>query len=230
MKFTRFWLEEFIEINDSNEEIARVLNSIGHEVASVEDIRLPKGVVVGYVKECIKHPDANRLSVCQVDTGDKTLQIVCGAKNVKKDIFVATALAGSKLPSGMEIKEANLRGVKSSGMICSALEIGLPKMNDGILILDESIGKLEAGMQLNQISLLNDTLFEIEPTANRGDVLSVYGIARELISAKGYIKKHTECHINDDKAKGIGRVLQVNFKNEITSSIMFKVIETEHIK
>jgi len=230
VKFTRHWIEEFIEINDSNEEIANTLNAIGHEVAQVEDIVIPKNIVVGYVKECVKHPNADKLSVAQVDIGDKTIQIVCGAKNVKKDIFVATALVGAELPNGLKIKEASLRGIESSGMICSSSEIGLPKTNDGIMILDESIGEFQIGQELCEIPLLNDTLFEIEPTANRGDVLSINGIARELISAKGYNKKHIECHINDDKAKGIGRVLQVNFKNDITADIMFKVIQTDEVK
>ena len=97
MKFTRCWIEEFIQISDSDESIAQTLNEIGHEVASVQYFKMPQKTVVGKVIECVKHPDASKLSVCKVDVGNEILQIVCGASNVKKDIFVAVALVGAKL-------------------------------------------------------------------------------------------------------------------------------------
>jgi phenylalanyl-tRNA synthetase beta chain len=229
VKFTRCWIEEFIQISDSDESIAQTLNEIGHEVASVEYFKMPQKTVVGKVIECVKHPDASKLSVCKVDVGNEILQIVCGASNVKKDIFVAVALVGAKL-SDLKLKPVKLRGIDSFGMICSSSELGFPETNDGIMILDQSLGKLEPGISLQDIKLLNDTLFEIEPTANRGDVLSINGIARELSAACGYRKKPFECHIDDDNAKGIGRVLQVDFENNVDANLMYKVIDTEELK
>ena len=94
-----------------------------------------------------KHPDADKLNVCQIDVGDKTLQIVCGAANVVDAEYVAVATVGAILPGNFEIKDATLRGVASAGMVCASLELGLPEMGKGIMILDESIGELEVGRE-----------------------------------------------------------------------------------
>jgi len=163
MIITKQWLNEWIDVeNIPTQDIAKELNSIGLEVDSVKETRMPKDVVVGLVVSCEKHPNADKLNICKVDLGDKIEQIVCGAKNVAAGQMVAVARVGSVLPGNFKIKEAKLRDVDSNGMICSSTELGLPKINDGIMVLDESIGKLEIGKQLSQFPLLNDDVIEIE--------------------------------------------------------------------
>ena len=139
MIITRSWLEEFIDISKiSTDEICKTLNAIGFEVDSLEKISIASKVVVGKVLEKEKHPDADKLNICQVDLGTEQVQIVCGAKNVEAGQFVPVATVGCNLGNNFIIKEAKLRGVESNGMICSATELGLPKLNDGILELDNS--------------------------------------------------------------------------------------------
>ena len=134
MIITRTWLEEFIDISKiSTDDICKTLNSIGLEVDSLNKISIAPKVVVGKVLEKIKHPDADKLNICQVDIGLETVQIVCGAKNVDAGQFVPVAIVGCNLGNDFVIKAAKLRGVESNGMICSATELGLPKLNDGIL-------------------------------------------------------------------------------------------------
>ena len=181
MIITRSWLEEFIDISKiSTDEICKTLNAIGLEVDSVEKISIPSKVVVGKVIKKEKHPDADKLNICQVDIGSKVEQIVCGASNVDENQFVAVATVGAVLGDDFKIKAAKLRGVESNGMICSSTELGLPKLNDGIMVLDNSIGELVLGKELKDYPLINDDVIEIGLTPNRGDCLSILGVAREL--------------------------------------------------
>ena len=146
MIITRRWLEEFINIsNISTDEICKTLNDIGLEVDSVEKNSIASKVVVAKVLSKEKHPDADKLNVCQVDLGDEVTQIVCGASNVEAGQTVAVATIGAILGDDFKIKAAKLRGVESNGMICSSTELGLPKLNDGIMVLDNSIGELILG-------------------------------------------------------------------------------------
>jgi phenylalanyl-tRNA synthetase beta chain len=225
MIVTRSWLQEFVDISKiSTEEICKTLNSIGLEVDSVEKISIPKGVVVGKVLEKSKHPDADKLNVCLVDIGTEVVQIVCGAKNVQEDQFVPVATVGTILGDDFKIKAAKLRGVDSNGMICSSTEIGLSKLNDGILVLDDSIGKLSIGANLCDFALLNDEIIEIELTANRGDCLSIYGIARELSTYyKLPIIEDEKISISNDF--GIGQILEIDCASNIESSLMYKVAD-----
>ena len=155
MIISKNWLNEIIDLsNFSTEQICAKLNSIGLEVDSVANITIPDNIVVGYVKNCVKHENSDHLHVCEVDVGNKILQIVCGAKNATADIYVAVAMVGAVMPNGLEIKEAKLRGVQSSGMLCSSTELGLPKINDGIIILDDSIGELILGKELKEYDVL----------------------------------------------------------------------------
>ena len=122
MIISKHWLNEWVDISEiSGEKLLKILNSIGLEVDSYKEIKLPDSIVVGYVKNKEKHPDADKLNVCQVDVGKETLQIVCGAKNVEAGQFVPVALIGTVMPNGLEIKKAKLRGVESCGMICLSL-------------------------------------------------------------------------------------------------------------
>ncbi|XPV52277.1 MAG: YtpR family tRNA-binding protein [Halarcobacter ebronensis] len=217
MIVTRKWLEEFIDISKiSTDDICKTLNSIGLEVDSVKEVRIASKVVVGKVLEKEKHPDADKLNICQVDVGDETVQIVCGAKNVDAGQYVPVAIVGCKLNDNFKIKKAKLRGVESNGMICSSTELGLAKLNDGILELDNSIGKLKIGKELNEYPLINDDIIEIELTANRGDCLSINGIARELSAFYTIPFKEKEFKI-DYNELGIGQFLEVECESSIES-------------
>ncbi len=230
MIITRSWLEEFIDISKiSTDEICKTLNSIGLEVDSVEKISIPSKVVVGKVLEKVKHPEADKLSICQVDLGTQQVQIVCGAKNVEAGQFVPVATLGCDLGNDFIIKEAKLRGVESNGMICSATELGLSKLNDGILELDESIGELILGKELKEYKTLNDDIIEVELTANRGDCLSINGIARELSAFYNIPFIEFDKQINYNNL-GIGQVLEVECDSNIESSLIFKAIDFTNFK
>ncbi len=177
-----------LSINDLNvfvntpKDIAKLcedLSRLGLEVESCIPCIAPKNVVVGKVLEKAPHKNAEKLSVCQVDVGKEVLQIVCGAKNVAPNQFVPVALNGVLIGS-TTIAKTELRGVESCGMICSSNELGFPKINDGILELDESVGELVLGKELNEYAPFNTHVLEISLTPNRGDCLSVLGIAREI--------------------------------------------------
>ncbi len=225
MIVTRTWLQEFVNISDiSTDDICKTLNSIGLEVDKVSKIVIPTGVVVGKVLEKEKHPDADKLSVCQVDLGSEIVQIVCGAKNVAKDQFVPVATVGCDLGNNFKIKAAKLRGVASNGMICSSTEIGLPKLNDGIMILDDSIGELILGKALNLYTSFCDDIIEIELTPNRGDCLSINGIARELATSYNLQLLECEKSLNYNEF-GIGQILEVDCASNIDSSLAFKVAD-----
>ncbi|WP_187908080.1 phenylalanine--tRNA ligase subunit beta [Helicobacter pylori] len=167
---------------DTPKDIAKLcedLSRLGLEVESCMLCVAPKNVVVGKVLEKAPHKNAEKLSVCQVDVGKEVLQIVCGAKNVAPNQFVPVALNGALIGS-TTITKTELRGVESCGMICSSNELGFPKINDGILELDESVGELVLGKGLNEYAPFNTHVLEISLTPNRGDCLSVLGIAREI--------------------------------------------------
>ncbi|MFP6120228.1 phenylalanine--tRNA ligase subunit beta [Helicobacter pylori] len=177
-----------LSVNDLNvfvntpKDIAKLcedLSYLGLEVESCIPCVAPKNVVVGKVLEKAPHKNAEKLSVCQVDVGKEVLQIVCGAKNVVPNQFVPVALNGALIGS-TTIAKTELRGVESCGMICSSIELGFPKINDGILELDESVGELVLGKELNEYAPFNTHVLEISLTPNRGDCLSVLGIAREI--------------------------------------------------
>lgn len=179
------WLAEYIDVTGvTAEELAARMTQAGIEIDVIENRNKGvDGIVVGYVKSREKHPDADKLNVCQVDadTGE-LLQIVCGASNVDTGQKVPVALIGTVMPDGMKIKKAKLRGVESQGMICSAKELGmndklLPKeMQAGILVLPEGT---EVGTPIMDVLGLNDHVLELDLTPNRSDCLSMLGVAYE---------------------------------------------------
>ncbi len=230
MIVTRNCLQEFIDIKDiSTQDLCKTFNAIGLEVDSVERLSIPKKVVVGKVIDKIKHPDADKLNICQVDLGDEVTQIVCGAKNVDIDQFVPVATVGCDLGAGFKIKKAKLRGEASNGMICSSSELGLPKLNDGILVLDNSIGELILGKELCEYPLLNDDIIEIELTANRGDCLSINGVARELAAFYNIPLKKFEKDVNYNNIS-IGQILEISSKDNIDTSLVYKAIDVSNFK
>ncbi|MGL2415072.1 phenylalanine--tRNA ligase subunit beta [Helicobacter pylori] len=179
MKLSVNDLSAFVDVPKDIAKLCEDLSCLGLEVESCISCVAPKNVVVGKVLEKAPHKNAEKLSVCQVDVGKEVLQIVCGAKNVAPNQFVLVALKGAIIGS-TTIAKTELRGVESCGMICSSIELGFPKINDGILELDESVGELVLGKELHEYAPFNTHVLEISLTPNRGDCLSVLGIAREI--------------------------------------------------
>ncbi len=229
MIVTRSWLNESINLNKiTTDELCKTFNSIGLEVDSVQSYEVPKKIVFGKVLECVKHPDADKLNVCQVDIGSSTRQIVCGASNVRAGLDVVVATIGAVMPGGLVIKPVKLRGIDSEGMICSASEIGLPDCQDGILELDSSIGVYKLGKDISSNPLFSDDVIEIELTANRGDCLSIHGVARDLSAAFDRpLKRHKEN--NSDNKKGIGRLLSLTHEKDLDVNLNYKVLDLKNL-
>ncbi|MGL2642638.1 phenylalanine--tRNA ligase subunit beta [Helicobacter pylori] len=179
MKLSVNDLSVFVDVPKDITKLCEDLSRLGLEVESCIPCIAPKNVVVGKVLEKAPHKNAEKLSVCQVDIGKEVLPIVCGAKNVAPNQFVPVALNGALIGS-TTIAKTDLRGVESHGMICSSTELGFPKINDGILELDESVGELVLGKELHEYAPFNTHVLEISLTPNRGDCLSVLGVAREI--------------------------------------------------
>ena len=187
MKISLDWLSDFIEIKESNEEIADLLTQSGLEVEGLDEVEaVPgglKGLVIGEVKNCRKHPNADKLSVTQVDIGlEELTPIVCGAPNVAEGQKVIVATVGSTLyPAKGEpfkIKKAKIRGELSQGMICAEDEIGLGSSHEGIIVLDTDLANGTAAADYYQLG--SDYVFEIGLTPNRADAASHFGTARDL--------------------------------------------------
>jgi len=186
MRISLKWLQELVDLKLSPEELAETLTMAGFEVEDIEDRRTwASGVVVGRVLERQPHPNADKLSVCQVDIGaDETLNIVCGASNVRADMYVAVATIGTYLPNiDLKIKSSKLRGVPSQGMICSLKELGLPSDVDGIHIFTQE--NLQLGSDVRPLLGLEDVILDVTATANRADALSMVGVAREVAALTG---------------------------------------------
>ena len=182
MNITYLWMREFVPLTVSPADLAARLTLAGLEVEAVTAAAPPfTGVVVGEVIECGRHPNAEKLSLCSVTTdGSNRLQIICGAKNVRAGLKVAVATVGAELPGGVTIKRAKLRGLESEGMLCSARELGLGEEHDGIMELD---GWLALGRNIRDALDLDDATLEVNATPNRGDCMSVFGIARDYAAA-----------------------------------------------
>jgi phenylalanyl-tRNA synthetase beta chain len=189
MRISLNWLKELVDLPMSPEELAEMLTMAGFEVEDIENRQTwADGVVVGKVLTREPHPNADKLSVCTVDIGAaQPSTIVCGAANVRADIFVPVATLGTFLPhageSGLKIKPAKLRGVGSEGMICSLTELGLTKDADGIHIFTQA--GLQAGQDVRPYLGLDDVILDLTSTANRADALSLVGIAREIVALTG---------------------------------------------
>ncbi len=177
MQFSENWLRSYVNTSLDSDALNHVMIMAGLDVDDSHSLGATfSHVVVGEIVSIKKHPDADRLQVCDINIGDKTLQIVCGASNARQGIKVACALVGSKLPS-MDIKEAKVRGVESFGMLCSLKELGLAEEAEGILELNHD---LKNGTDLRVALDLNDQITTLKLTPNRSDCLSVWGVAREV--------------------------------------------------
>src|SRR5947208_6874529 len=189
MKFSVNWLREFVDLPESPEEIADLLTRAGVETENIETrgANIDK-VIVAQITASSRHPNADRLTVCEVDDGSGIKrQIVCGATNYKVGDKVPLALPGAKLPNGLEIKKSKLRGVESEGMLCSPIELGLGQDAAGLLILPP---EAKIGARIADL-FPSDTILDVEITPNRGDLLSHFGLAREIAALSGNKLKTT---------------------------------------
>ncbi len=179
MNISTTWLREWISPKVSDEVLAEQLTMAGLEVEGITSVApYFEKVVVGHVLSCEKHPDADKLSLCQIDVGEsEMLQIICGAKNIRTDLKVIVAIVGAVLPNGLKIKKAKLRGVASFGMICSESELGMADNSEGISELDAAA---PIGQNIREYLNLDDNIIELDITPNRGDCFSVLGVAREV--------------------------------------------------
>ncbi|MBK1679916.1 phenylalanine--tRNA ligase subunit beta [Rhodocyclus tenuis] len=184
MKFSESWLRSFVATDRSGDELSHLLTMAGLEVEEVEAVAPAfSQVVVGHVLEVTKHPNADRLNVCRVDIGSGTpAQIVCGAPNVAVGMKVPCALPGAVLPGDFVIKVAKVRGIESSGMLCSAKELGIDADASGLLPL---AANAQAGDDVRRLLDLDDRMLTLKLTPNRADCLSLTGIAREVAALTG---------------------------------------------
>ncbi|MBO6973805.1 MAG: phenylalanine--tRNA ligase subunit beta [Prochlorococcus marinus CUG1434] len=184
MKVSQNWLKNLVDINSTPEDLSEKLSIGGFEVESLENCsKNVNGVVLGKVLSVLKHEGSEKLSICQVDIGNpKNLQIICGAPNIKPNIYVYVATVGAELKAvNLSIKRSEIRGVLSEGMICSLQELGLEDSSDGIEIIDEELAlKHKLGTPGSNLLQLNDFIYDLAITANRPDGMSVIGIAREI--------------------------------------------------
>ncbi|HEY9621620.1 MAG TPA: phenylalanine--tRNA ligase subunit beta [Crinalium sp.] len=186
MRISLNWLRELVDLTMTPQELAEKLTMAGFEVEDIEDRRTwAEGVVVGRVLERKPHPNADKLSVCQVDIGAATPStIVCGAANVRADIYVPVATLGTHLPViNLTIRPRKLRDVPSEGMICSLAEVGLAKESAGIHIFPQE--NLTVGSDARPLLGLDDVILDLTSTANRADALSMVGVAREVAALTG---------------------------------------------
>jgi phenylalanyl-tRNA synthetase beta chain len=181
------WLRDFVDVPWPAKELGSRLTMAGFELESLEPAAPAfSGVVVAEIVEAAKHPQAEKLQVCRVKAGDALLQIVCGAANARVGLKTALATIGAKLPGEKTITAAKLRGVDSAGMLCSAKELGLADTSEGILELP---AEAPAGQDLNAYLQLDDEILELNVTPNRGDAMSILGIAREVAAlTRGGVK------------------------------------------
>jgi phenylalanyl-tRNA synthetase beta chain len=178
MKFSEQWLREWVNPNISTDDLAHLITMAGLEVEAIEPVAGEfSGVIVAEVTACEQHPDADKLSLCQVNNGTETVQIVCGAPNVRAGLKVALAQIGAVLPGDFKIKKAKLRGMESQGMLCSDAELGVSDEADGIM---ELAADAPIGVDVREYLGLDDRLIELDLTPNRADCLGLRGVAREV--------------------------------------------------
>ncbi|MDK2777521.1 MAG: phenylalanine--tRNA ligase subunit beta [Pseudomonadota bacterium] len=178
MKFSEQWLREWVQPEVSTAELAHQVTMAGLEVDGTEPVAGEfSGVVVGEVVKREQHPDADKLSLCQVSDGSETFQVVCGAANVREGLKIPFAKIGAVLPGNFKIKKAKLRGVESFGMLCAEAELGMAESSDGLMELPADA---TVGQDFREYMGLDDTIIEVDLTPNRADCLSMAGLAREV--------------------------------------------------
>ena len=177
MKVSIPWLKRFINFNHSASELAEILTMLGFESEVVTDFSSLKNIVVGEVKSAEKHPNADKLKFCIVNDGESSHEVVCGAPNVDAGQKIVFARVGAVLPGDFKIGKAKIRGIESSGMICSERELGISEEHDGIMVLDSS---LKNGTNIANIFGPMYDAIDIDITPDKAFALSHRGIAREI--------------------------------------------------
>ena len=234
MKLSTNFVKDYIDIPEdiSVKQLAEDMTSIGNEYDSAENFINATNLVVGEVLECEMHPDSDHLHVCKVNVGKEILQIVCGAPNVRKGLKVIVALEGAVLPGDFRIKKGSIRGVESNGMLCSMAELGLdskflkPEDKEGIHELPEDA---EVGADPIKLMEMDDSVIDFELTANRGDLLSILGMAYEIGAIYNKNVKPIDLSYNqtDDD---INNNFKVEVNTENCSLFLAKKIENVVIK
>lgn len=234
MILSRNFVKDYIDLDDnlSIEKIAQDMTRVGNEYDSAEKFINATNLVIGQIKTCEEHPDSDHLHVCMVDVGDKTLQIVCGAPNARAGIKVIVALVGANLPNDVTIKKGTIRGVESNGMMCSIAELGL---DNKFLTEEDKKGICELGQDAivgeDPIKYLgfDDEVIDFELTANRGDLLSMLGMAYELGAI--YNKKVKDVDINyKETGKDINQTFNIDIQTNNCSVFLAKKVENVEIK
>ena len=201
MKISLNWLNDYIDLKDiSVSEIVDKLTYAGLEVEEVFDqAKQFEKIVVGFVKEAKKHPNADKLSVCTVSDGTQDYNVVCGAPNVATGQKVAFAKVGAVIPNGgMKLEKAKIRGEVSFGMICSERELGISDNHEGIIVLNPG---LKEGTPISDALEMNDVILEVAITPNRADALSHIGVARDLSALFDRDIKFPKVEFNESKKK-----------------------------
>ena len=211
MRVSYNWLKEYVKFDVSPDVLAEKLTMAGLEVEEVIPL-LPKfeGIIVGRVISVENHPNADKLTLCRVDTGNEQLDVICGAPNVSEGQTIPFAPIGTKLPNGLVIKKAKIRGVESFGMICSEQELGLTENSDGIWVLSPD---LKLGRDLyEQLEKKQDFVLDISVTPNRPDAMSMVGIARDVSAILSEKLKKPDFNLSEITEKATNRV-SVSIKN-----------------
>ena len=232
MKLSTNFVKDYVDIDVDTKRLAEDMTNVGNEYDSAENLINATKLVVGEVLECEMHPDSDHLHVCKVNVGEEVLQIVCGAPNVRVGLKVIVALVGAELPGDFKIKAGKIRGVESNGMLCSIAELGLdnkflkPEDKEGIHELPEDAKPGEDPIKLME---MDDSVIDFELTSNRGDLLSILGMAYEIAAI--YDKKVKDIDLsytenNDD----INKNFKVVRNTENCSIFLAKRVENVVIK
>ena len=232
MKLSTNFVKDYVDIDVDLKTLAEDMTGVGNEYDSAEKLINATNLVVGEVIECEMHPDSDHLHVCKVNVGNEVLQIVCGAPNVRKGLKVIVALVGAELPGDFKIKAGKIRGVESNGMLCSIAELGLdskflkPEDKEGIHELPETAVPGEDPIKLMG---MDDGVIDFELTANRGDLLSILGMAYEIGAI--YDKKVKDIDLSYNQSnEDINNSFKVNVKTDNCSIFLAKRVENVVIK
>ena len=232
MKLSTNFVKDYVDIDVDLKTLAEDMTGVGNEYDSAQKLINATNLVVGEVIECEMHPDSDHLHVCKVNVGNEILQIVCGAPNVRKGSKVIVALVGAELPGDFKIKAGKIRGVESNGMLCSIAELGLdskflkPEDKEGIHELPETAVPGEDPIKLMG---MDDGVIDFELTANRGDLLSILGMAYEIGAI--YDKKVKDIDLSYNQSnEDINNSFKVNVKTDNCSIFLAKRVENVVIK
>lgn len=232
MKLSTNFVKDYVDIDVDVKTLAEDMTRVGNEYDSAEKLINATNLVIGEVKECEMHPDSDHLHVCKVDVGNEILQIVCGAPNVRKGLKVIVALVGAELPGDFKIKKGNIRGVESNGMLCSIAELGL----ESKFLKDEDkngIHELPADAKVGEDPIkfieLDDNVIDFELTANRGDLLSILGMAYEIGAI--YDKKVKDIDLSySETDENINDTFKLNINTTNCSMFLAKKVTNVTIK